>query len=141
MKASKSPATKPPKPALTPLSVTEIAGEFFRFHCGSRSSPGKEYLVDLEENDWAGRCGCIHFEMKCQPKLNKGHAPCDGLRCSHIRRCRSYLLDEILPKLAKQLRKGQEQHHGNEKKNNVGLGKAAYGAGQGWKGNCSDVPY
>ncbi len=77
--------------------------EYFRFLVGSRSSPGLEYLVDLESYRWNGKCGCIHFEINCEGKLMRGAEPCDGLRCAHIRRARSYFLDEILPKLAKSL--------------------------------------
>jgi len=91
------------KIALTPLSVEPLEGEWFRFHVGSRSTPGRKHLVDLEENNGNGRCNCIHFECHCQPQLRRGALPCNGLRCAHIRRARDYFLDEILPKLAKAL--------------------------------------
>jgi hypothetical protein len=92
------------KPALTPLSVDLVDGEYFTFRIGSRSRPDRTHFVDLEENEWNGKCDCEFFSMKCQPKLNRGATPCDGLRCAHIRRARSYLLDNVLPKLSAALK-------------------------------------
>lgn len=84
-----------------PLTVTPLFGELFRFLVASRSTPGREYLVDISDNGGAGYCGCMHFEIRCLPHLSRGAAPCNSLRCSHIKRARDYFLDEIMPKLAK----------------------------------------
>jgi hypothetical protein len=103
-----SPTKTTKKEAFAPLSVELIEGEMFRAFVGSRSTAGKKHLVDLEEWNWNGKCDCINFECRLQPKVKRGVTPCDGLRCSHIRRFRSYFLDEMLPKLAKALKaKGQ----------------------------------
>ncbi len=99
-----NPKQKLPSKKLEPLVVTPLDGELVRFHVGSRSRAGAFYLVDLEENNWLGKCSCINFEMVGQPKYNRGYPPSDSLRCSHIKRARCYVLDEVLPKLVKALR-------------------------------------
>lgn len=47
------------------------------------TTSGEAYLVDLDEYDWNGRCGCHHFEIRLLPKLRKGFRG-PHLECKHI---------------------------------------------------------
>jgi hypothetical protein len=58
--------------------------------------------VDIREFNWNGWCGCRRMEFFAG-QLERGAAPCDSMRCAHIRRARSCFLDEMLPELAKAL--------------------------------------
>ena len=91
--------------AKAPLTVTPLEREHFRFLVASRTVPGREYLVDLEAFAFNGACGCRRWEIACGPRLRRGESPCEALRCSHIRRARSFFLDVILPKLATELKR------------------------------------
>mgnify|MGYP001615675967 CR=1 FL=1 len=61
------------------MTVTPIEGEPFRFHVQS-DSEDIHYLVDLEEHDGNGWCGCAQFQFRCTPALASGHKS----RCKHI---------------------------------------------------------
>jgi hypothetical protein len=50
------------------IGVLEIEGEPLRFHVASRSGHDP-YLVDLEEYDFNGKCGCQDFEFRREPFL------------------------------------------------------------------------
>ena len=76
-------------------TVEPIPGEPFRFHVQSRSRPGLKFLVDLEELDQNGICGCERFEFFMRPKLDKGERG-QHLRCWHIEQARDYFLDATL---------------------------------------------
>jgi hypothetical protein len=95
---------KKPSPVPAPLSVTPIAGEIFRMRVESRSRPGQTHFVDLEEYGWNGQCDCERFRYSFEASLCAGQPACEAFRCAHIRRARSWFLDEVLPKIAKQLK-------------------------------------
>lgn len=92
-----------PRPTLAPLSVKPIEGEFFRFYIGSRSRADKWHLVDLQENNWNGKCDCERFSFHCQPEINRGIQACNSLRCAHIRRAIDYFFLSVAPKIAAKL--------------------------------------
>lgn len=58
--------------------VRPVLGECLRYHVRSRSRPEIWHLVDLGENDGAGRCGCEDHEFR------KGS-------CHHIARAQKHL--------------------------------------------------
>lgn len=87
--------------------VEEIGGELFRYHVRSRSRAEVLHVVDLESFRWAGECSCEAFCFRYKPELERGAQPDDSLRCVHIRACRAYVLDNVLPKLAGALRAAQ----------------------------------
>jgi hypothetical protein len=61
-----------------------IAGEPLRFSVDSFSDRSvAQYLVDLEENDWEGRCDCVHFRTRVQKLFNEGQRG-PVVRCKHI---------------------------------------------------------
>lgn len=84
--------------------VIAIPGEWWTFNVHSWSKPGTRHRVELDAFGWNGSCTCEWYEYNCAPELSRGAAPCDGYRCRHIHVARSYVLDEILPKLAKAMR-------------------------------------
>jgi len=49
-----------------------------------RGSDWVEYLVDLDEYDGNGWCGCQHFEFRLAPRLEEGERNHFSLRCKHI---------------------------------------------------------
>jgi hypothetical protein len=97
-------------PKVKPVPQVEpIEGEMFRFHALSISKPNFPHLVDLENYQWNGECDCEAFGFRHAPKLSRGAGPSDGKRCSHIKACRSYFLDQILPKIADSIKANVEQ--------------------------------
>lgn len=81
--------------------VQEIEGERWSFLVKSRSRPThKPWRVDLEAYTWNGACDCEDFHFSREPDLRRGAKASDDLRCHHILRARSYLFEEIFPKLA-----------------------------------------
>lgn len=90
-----------PKPV---LDVEEIQGEPFRFYVISRSQIEHKHLVDLEDYNFNGGCGCDGFKFRCEPELSRGANPSDRFRCWHIKRARSHFVDYVLPKLVKAMR-------------------------------------
>lgn len=83
--------------------VIPIYGEPLRFHVVSRTIDGLLYLVDLEEHDRNGACGCPDFEFRHRPKFNDGIKLNDGdeCRCWHIMQARRYFLDTALKIIAR----------------------------------------
>ena len=84
--------------------VWPIAEEMFSFYVRSRTNQNFPHTVDLESYKWAGQCDCEHYKFRCEPELSRGAPASDRLRCAHIKAARSYFLDEILPKIAAQVR-------------------------------------
>lgn len=85
----------------TPLPQVEpIPHERGRFHVAS-DRPGTEpYLVDLEEFDGNGFCGCRGFEVRMLPKLveaQEKRQPMPLLRCKHILRALEFSQSEARP--------------------------------------------
>lgn len=58
----------------------------------------KYYIVDLASYHGNGQCDCMDFRTRMEPKLSRGMAPCDQLRCKHILACRRALLDDVIGK-------------------------------------------
>ena len=85
--------------------IQPIAGELFRFYVPSLSEPNYPRTVDLEDYQFNGACDCQRFKFNCEPKLSRGAAPEDKLRCRHLKDARSFFLDEILPKIAKSIKR------------------------------------
>ena len=55
-----------------------------------RGSGGIEYLVDLDEYDGNGWCGCQDFAMRRMPRLERGIRNVAQCRCKHIRLARRF---------------------------------------------------
>lgn len=83
--------------------VTIIEGKRWCFEVHSRSRPGQKHEVDLEAYSWNGMCACENFHFAHGKDLEHGAKPSDDLRCYHILAARSYVMEEIFPKLAKAL--------------------------------------
>ena len=87
--------------------IMPIEGELMRFRVMSDPENPEEgsYLVDLAALGGNGQCDCPHFRIRLQPHIaivaKYGH----WVRCKHIRRARSYFLDEII----KELRKSEQE--------------------------------
>ncbi len=81
--------------------VTEIEREPLRFFVCSRTDPNQRYLVDLEEHDFNGLCGCPGFSYRMSPLINKpGWKPGAETQCWHIRMARYYLTEKCLRVIA-----------------------------------------
>lgn len=77
---------------LYPLKVTHV--EALRFHVESRGKKTAEvYLVDLQEFDGNGQCGCENFQFRLNPKLDRGDLISADTRCHHIKAARDWFLD------------------------------------------------
>jgi hypothetical protein len=87
------------------MKCEPLDGEMFRFHVWSRSRPDIAHLVDIEAFGFNGRCSCERFTFAYQASLEAGQLACEAFRCPHIKRARSYFLDQFLPKIASALRK------------------------------------
>lgn len=83
--------------------VQIIEGKRWCFEVHSRSRPGQKHEVDLEAYSWNGACACENFHFAHGKDLEHGAKPSDDLRCYHILTARSYVMEEIFPKLAKAL--------------------------------------
>lgn len=77
-----------------------VEGELFRFHVQSRSRKDFAHFVDLQENEFNGKCSCEHFACRLQPLLNEGEEPSDDTICEHIRACREEWFHQMAPALA-----------------------------------------
>lgn len=79
-----------------PSGIQPIPGEHNRFHVPSSSSPDP-YLVDLDEFDGNGFCGCLHFENRMLPKLAEAQERRtkvdQPLRCKHIIAAQKFVKD------------------------------------------------
>lgn len=84
-------------------TVMPIVGEPLRFYVASRTVEGLSYLVDLEELNRNGVCGCQDFQFRHWPKFNDGAKPNggDSCRCWHIVQARKYFLDSALEIIAR----------------------------------------
>lgn len=78
-----------------------VSGERWIFEIKSRSRPTqKPWRVDLEAYNWNGACDCEDFRFSREKDLTLGAKPGDDYRCYHILTARSYVMEEIFPKLA-----------------------------------------
>ena len=99
-----------PKPILrqrqTAMTVAQACREVrelegLRFLAPSRTHRHAEYLVDLDEHELNGQCGCPHFRTRLAPKIRQpGWTPGDETRCWHIMVVRAYFLEKILRAVA-----------------------------------------
>lgn len=98
-----------------PPKLRNIPGEMTRFYVESRRKGILPHLVDLQEYNGNGACGCEHFQIRIKPLIERGqtapHWNPDALRCHHIRVAYRYFTDEILRGLRMQdaARKRQQQ--------------------------------
>lgn len=65
------------------MNVWPIEGEPRRFHVESDELGREPFLVDLDEYNGNGWCGCEDFEFRRQPLLERGAEP-GTERCKHI---------------------------------------------------------
>lgn len=84
------------------MTVTPIEGEIFRFYVSSESEPGKVYLVDLQENDFSGKCGCPHFTCRLQVLFDGGTRG-KAVACKHIIAAKESWFDTAARQIAKLL--------------------------------------
>jgi hypothetical protein len=61
--------------------VEDIEGEPLRFLVDSRSRVEMKHLVDLEELNGRGRCGCEHFSIRLDKEK---HLTCDHVKAAQI---------------------------------------------------------
>lgn len=89
-----------------PLEVHPYDGPF-RCLVSSERNPNRVYLVDLEEYDGVGFCGCTDFATRKQPELEK----LTGLErwrtrkrwyCKHIKAVRGWLASQYLDGLLRE---------------------------------------
>jgi hypothetical protein len=73
--------------------------------CGTENTEKVQYLVDLRAFEANGACDCDSFNFNMKPVLERGENRGERMRCKHIIRCRSRVLDEII------------RHSGAEQKN------------------------
>ena len=86
------------------VSVMHCDGAWFRFHVTSQENPDNSYLVDLEENDFTGKCGCRHFECRLQPRINAGEKG-RMVQCKHIIAAKEAWFDLVARKLQQSLQR------------------------------------
>ena len=89
--------------------VRPIEGELLRFHVLRDEESDEGYLVDLQALDGNGECGCPHFQFRLKPQLASVGKYGLTARCKHIRRARSYFLDEIIRTLSAKLGKEKDE--------------------------------
>ena len=82
------------------MKVEPLEGEWFRFNVSSESGDGS-YFVDLEENDFVGRCDCPHFECRLAPGIREG----SKVVCKHIKAAKDVWFDKMARKLASYVEK------------------------------------
>jgi len=80
--------------------VRQIEKLTFEVDSRSEAIPRRVNLCDYDFN---GSCDCEHFRFNCGPKLSSGWHPAENLRCWHIKRCRRWVLERYLPKIAELL--------------------------------------
>jgi len=78
-------------PALIPFPLPDhvrpVAGEPLRYWVRSRSNPGQEYLVDLEECGFNGACGCPQFQIRLMKQLRNDRHEIKNPKERPRRRC------------------------------------------------------
>jgi hypothetical protein len=69
-----------------------------RFLVDSRSNPDDPpYLVEIDAYDGNGRCTCMNFCCRYEPKLSRGEAlPGPATRCKHITAARLKFVDDMI---------------------------------------------
>ena len=82
--------------------------ERFRFHVSSRSR-ATVHLVDLEENEMLGQCGCEDFTTRRNIAFKAG-ARDETARCDHCRAATLFLAQMTMVALAYQQPKPQRRH-------------------------------
>lgn len=81
--------------------VEPIPGEPLRFRVRSRSDPTMTYLVDLEELNFNGQCGCDHFWFQCGKLFRENGCITNELtRCWHIEQARAWFLEAMVRAVA-----------------------------------------
>lgn len=77
---------------ITP-DVEPISGEEGRYFVRSRSNHRHQYLVDLFENGFVGKCDCPQFAMRIQRDIDRGINPNGNQSCYHLKRAERYFLE------------------------------------------------
>jgi hypothetical protein len=81
--------------------ITEIEREPLRFLVASRTNPNHRHLVDLEEHNYNGFCGCATFQYRMAPLIKEpGWKPGLSTQCHHIRLARYYFADKMIRAMA-----------------------------------------
>lgn len=78
-----------------PWDVKCVDGERGRFWVPSDKAKEKPYLVDVCALDGNGACDCIHFRCRLEPHIKRDRNGMP-LRCKHIVRARSFVLDTMI---------------------------------------------
>lgn len=73
------------------MKVSNISGEPFRFFVHS-TTRDIDFLVDLEENEWKGACGCEDFQFRFATR----QGPCKHIRAAqdHIMKLTAHMRNE-----------------------------------------------
>lgn len=89
--------------------VEDIEGEPLRFHVGSKSRVEIKHLVDLEELNGRGRCGCEHFSIRLDKEKH--------LTCDHVKAAQIHLAKKVVKKVmaAGAARKGDMDNASKER--------------------------
>lgn len=83
-----------PNDTLESSKVTRIGRGVYKIR--SQTEQGSEYTVDVFDNDGLGGCDCKHFQFSLLPKYERRRLIFDSLRCKHLKRVRSVVLDAII---------------------------------------------
>jgi hypothetical protein len=67
----------------------------------SQSRPETAYAVDINAYNGLGSCECDDFRFRRYPRWKTVRQPFDVLRCRHLRRVRTHVLDQIIKFYAK----------------------------------------
>lgn len=71
-------------------NTAKVYDNALRFMVESRTTPGKEYLVDLGAYNGQGRCVCRDFEIHFEPYLRRGFTPEQVWAAGKIKKLRPY---------------------------------------------------
>ena len=78
--------------------IEPITGEPLRFHVQSRTVENLKHLVDLEEYNFNGFCGCQDFDFRKRMIAERRNG--ERARCWHIEQARDFFINDILKKMA-----------------------------------------
>ena len=79
--------------------ITIVHTESARFLVPSRTSKD-QYLVDKQEWEGNGECGCPQFQFRIRPKLKEGKESGPWSRCWHINEVNAWIAGRVVKGMA-----------------------------------------
>lgn len=68
--------------------------------------------MDLQENDFIGKCGCEHFVCRLQPLIDEGQTgDREAVRCKHIKASIQEWYETMAPALANVAEQHETKKH------------------------------